>query len=58
MINKLVRIIIEGEGKRERERERERERVYQTAVGGRTQGGMDPVAEEERGPDGGSRARR
>jgi hypothetical protein len=52
MINKLVRIIIEGEGKRERER------VYQTAAGGRTRGGMDPVAEEERGPDGGSQARR
>jgi hypothetical protein len=42
MINKLLSIITE------------RERVYQTATGGRAQGGMDPVVEEERDPDGGS----
>jgi hypothetical protein len=55
-INKLLSIITEGEGKSEGE-------VCRTTVGGRARGGVDQAvenerAEEERGPDGGSQARR
>jgi hypothetical protein len=56
MINKLLSTITEGEEKRERKR------ICRTAAGGRARGGMDPAVEEERaeeehGPDDGSRVR-